>query len=89
MLTRQLAIDYAADNIRVNAVAPGFTRTAMTEAMRADDPDSLFALLSQRIPLGRVATPEDIAQAVLYLASDEAGFVTGVVLTVDGGYTAQ
>ncbi|MEE9286010.1 MAG: glucose 1-dehydrogenase [Dehalococcoidia bacterium] len=89
MLTKQLAVDYAGSNIRVNAVAPGFVRTPMLDAMRPDDPDTLFTMLSERTPLGRVATPQDIAHAVLYLASDQASFVTGTVLTVDGGYTAQ
>ena len=89
MLTKQLAVDYAASNIRVNAVAPGVIRTPMTEGMRPEDPDSMFESVSQRTPIGRVGMPPDIAEAVLYLASDAASFVTGTILTVDGGYTAQ
>lgn len=89
MLTRQMAIDYAADNIRVNAVAPGFVRTPMTEGMRADDPDSLFDTIAARVPMGRVAVPQDIAKAVLWLASDASAYVTGTTVTVDGGFTSQ
>ena len=89
MLTRQMAVDYAADNIRVNAVAPGFVRTPMTEGMRADDPDSLFDTIAARVPMGRVAVPQDIAKAVLWLASDASAYVTGTTVTVDGGFTSQ
>lgn len=88
-LTKQLAIDYAPHNIRVNAIAPGYVRTPMLDAARPQGQEAFYQLLAQRTPLGRVAIPEDIAQAVLYLASDESSFVTGAILSVDGGYTAQ
>lgn len=85
--TRNLAVDCAKDNIRVNCICPGYTETNMTEALTTD-PDIGPALL-ERHPIGRFGRPEDIAYSALYLASDEASYVTGVALPVDGGYTAQ
>lgn len=87
-LTRQMAIDYAPLKIRVNAVAPGYIQTPMLEAIRPGDAQSLYRVMEQKTPIGRMGRPEDIAQAVLYLASDASSFVTGAVLVVDGGYTA-
>lgn len=83
-LTKSLAIAYAADGIRVNAIAPGWVATALTQALREDATRS-DAILA-RTPLKRWAQPEDIAGAVVYLCSPAAAFVTGVVLPVDGGY---
>jgi NAD(P)-dependent dehydrogenase (short-subunit alcohol dehydrogenase family) len=83
-LTKSLAIAYAADGIRVNAVAPGWIATKLTQALQ-DDPARSAPILA-RTPLGRWGTPEDIAGPVLFLASEGARFVTGVVLPVDGGY---
>jgi NAD(P)-dependent dehydrogenase (short-subunit alcohol dehydrogenase family) len=85
-MTRMLAIEWAGHNIRVNAIAP---TTVMTESRQQllSDPDKRTAALS-RIPSGRFATPEDIAAAVVYLASPGAASVTGVTLPVDGGLTA-
>ena len=83
-LTKSLAIAYAADGIRVNAVAPGWIATPLTQALQ-DDPARSAPILA-RTPLGRWGTPEDIAGPVLFLASPAARFVTGVVLPVDGGY---
>ena len=83
-LTKSLAIAYAADGIRVNAVAPGWITTPLTQPLQ-DDAARSAAILA-RTPMGRWGAPEDIAGPVLFLASPAAGFVTGVVLPVDGGY---
>jgi len=85
-LTKSLAIAYAPDGIRVNAVAPGWIETPLTSALRADEARN-GAILS-RTPLGRWGRPEDIAGGVLYLSSPLASFVTGTVLAIDGGYMA-
>ena len=83
-LTKSLAIAYADDGIRVNAVAPGWIATPRTQSLQ-DDPVRSGAILA-RTPLHRWGTPEDIAGPVLFLASEQARFVTGIVLPVDGGY---
>ena len=83
-LTKSLAIAYAPDGIRVNAVAPGWIETPLTQALR-ESPERNEAILS-RTPLGRWGKPEDIAGGVLYLSSRIASFVTGTVLAIDGGY---
>lgn len=80
-LTKAVAKELASRHITVNAVAPGFIDTAMTEALGEKARDALM----ERIPLGRLGKPEDVAHAVLFLCSEEAGYVTGQVLTVDGG----
>lgn len=85
-LTKSLAIAYAPDGIRVNAVAPGWIETPLTYALREDAARN-GAILS-RTPLGRWGKPEDIAGGVLFLSSPLAGFVTGTVLAIDGGYMA-
>jgi NAD(P)-dependent dehydrogenase (short-subunit alcohol dehydrogenase family) len=86
-LTRSLAIAWAPDGIRVNAVAPGWISTPLTQDLRNDDTRST-AILS-RTPLARWGTPEEVAGPVLFLASELASFVTGATLTVDGGYLAS
>jgi NAD(P)-dependent dehydrogenase (short-subunit alcohol dehydrogenase family) len=86
-LTRVLALEWAPYGVTVNVVAPTFIRTPGT-APFLEQPEYLESVLS-RIPLGRVGSPMDVAAAVLYLASPAAGLVTGSVLTIDGGWTAQ
>jgi len=83
-LTKSLAIAYASDGIRVNAIAPGWIATALTAALR-DDPMRDLSIRA-RTPLGRWGEPNDVAGAALFLASSAAAFITGVVLPVDGGY---
>ena len=77
----------APENIRVNAVCPGFTYTALTAGL-SESPD-LHETLKRRHPMGRLGEPEEIANVILFLASDEASFVTATALPVDGGYTAS
>jgi len=79
-ITRSLARELAPDNIRVNAVAPGVTKTDMVAAL----PDAMIQPLIKTIPLGRIGEPEDIANAFLFLASDLASYITGTILSVDG-----
>jgi meso-butanediol dehydrogenase/(S,S)-butanediol dehydrogenase/diacetyl reductase len=86
-LTRCMAIDHARDGVRVNAVCPSFTRTGMTKKDEKD-PKIVRAFLD-RMPMGRLGEPDDVAKVVLFLASDYAGFVTGVNLPVDGGLSAS
>ncbi|MDP1647729.1 MAG: SDR family oxidoreductase [Rubrivivax sp.] len=83
-LTKSLAIAYAAEGIRVNALAPGWIATPLTDALQRDETRSVAILA--RTPLARWGTPADVAGAALFLASPAAAFVTGVVLPVDGGY---
>jgi 3-oxoacyl-[acyl-carrier protein] reductase len=82
-LTRTVAKELAGRNVTVNAVAPGFIATDMTAALG----EELLGKIRQEIPLGRLGEPQDVADAVLFLASDAASFITGHVLTVDGGLT--
>ena len=87
LLTKATAIQYAKEGIRCNSVHPGLLETPMTEDMLADAAHREER--TARIPLGRIGTAEDIAYGVLYLASDEASFITGSELVIDGGATAQ
>jgi cyclopentanol dehydrogenase len=85
-LVRAMAVTYGPEDIRVNALAPGFVRTRLTEDVLGN-PESRAAALAT-VPLGRYAEPEELAACALFLASDEASFITGTVLVVDGGQTA-
>lgn len=86
-LTREMALDYGDKGINVNAVDPGVIKTAMTKDMREDEQTRQF--MEQNTALPRLGEPEDIANAVAFLASDESDFITGENLVVDGGWTAK
>jgi NAD(P)-dependent dehydrogenase (short-subunit alcohol dehydrogenase family) len=90
-LTRQLAVECAPAKIRVNAVAPGAVDTAFLHRLLADldEPEAVVAAITADHPLGRLATAEDVARSIVFLASDAAAFITGTVLMVDGGFTAR
>lgn len=90
MLAKGAAIEWAQRNIRVNVVAPGLTVTPTIEAsiQRSSDPEAYRRERESQIPLQRLATPEEVADAILFLASPESSYITGAVLPVDGGYTA-
>ena len=87
LFTKAAAIQYAKENIRVNSVHPGYARTPLTSRGYADPERYQWVL--DRTPIGRVGVADDIAYGILYLASDEASFVTGAELVIDGGMTAQ
>ena len=91
LMSKTDALLYAPDRIRVNSVHPGFIWTPMVEGYLHDAPDQADArrAVSALHPLGHMGEPDDIAWACVYLASDEAKFVTGTELVVDGGYTAR
>ncbi|MFO7697863.1 MAG: SDR family oxidoreductase [Anaerolineae bacterium] len=86
-LTKTAALEYAKNNIRVNAVCPGVIRTAMIERFTDNDPQ-VEKQMAESAPVGRMGTPEEIADAVVWLCSDEASFVTGHPLVIDGGRVA-
>jgi meso-butanediol dehydrogenase / (S,S)-butanediol dehydrogenase / diacetyl reductase len=86
-LTRAMALDYSSKGVRINAVAPSLTLTEMTKGMARNK--RVMQKFHERMPLGRIAMPEDIAAVIAFLASDDARFVTGVILPVDGGVTAS
>jgi len=90
-LTKSMAIDFAAHNIRVNCVCPGTTETPLVKAAveRAPDPAAARRALEEVRPANRLGRPEEIAAGILYLASDESPYATGSILSIDGGYTAQ
>jgi NAD(P)-dependent dehydrogenase (short-subunit alcohol dehydrogenase family) len=87
-LTKSGALEYAKSGIRINAVCPGFIRTAMTERVMDGGSISEEAMIAAE-PLGRIGKPEEIANVVLFLCSDDASFVTGIPFPIDGGYIAQ
>ena len=84
-LTKCGAIEYGKNNIRINAVAPGYTETNMTTTLS----DEIKQKMLEAYPLNRAGTPEELAKAITFLASDDASFITGEVLVVDGGFTVQ
>ncbi len=86
-LTRDLGVNQAKHGIRTNCLCPGYTKTNLTKVL-TDDPEGLRKLESLH-PMGRLGEPQEIAKAALFLASDDASFITGAALAVDGGYTAQ
>ncbi len=83
-MTRALAVEWAANGIRVNCIAPGFIKTAMSSKALNDDPERKKRVLA-RTPMGKLGEPDDVANAALFLASAQAKYVTGIVLPVDGG----
>jgi len=85
--TRSVAVDYAEENVRVNSICPGFVRTPMTEDM-LDDSD-FYSFVETNTPMDRVAEPEEIAGLATFLASDDASYITGANIPVDGGWTAH
>ncbi len=87
MFTKSIAVEYARKNIRCNCVNPGIINSGMIKSY-LEDPQAR-KVLEERLPLSRVGEPEDVANAALYLASDEASWVTGTILNVDGGKTAS
>ncbi len=87
-LTRATALEFAKQGIRVNAVCPGVIRTAMVERVMAADPNIEAQLIALE-PVGRLAAPEEVAQAVIWLCSDASSFITGVPMPIDGGWTAR
>jgi meso-butanediol dehydrogenase / (S,S)-butanediol dehydrogenase / diacetyl reductase len=89
-LTRALAMDHAADGIRVNAVCPGEVNTPMLQSERAEAvTDHLLAQIAATVPMGRLADPDEIARVVCFLASDDASYMTGAMVSVDAGYGAR
>jgi NAD(P)-dependent dehydrogenase (short-subunit alcohol dehydrogenase family) len=86
-LTRDMAVGYAKSNIRVNSLCPGYAKTKLTEQLFKDD--KILNHMKSLHPMGRLAELNEIANAALFLCSDEASFITGVNLPVDGGYTAR
>ena len=86
-LTRALALDLGNKGVRVNSVCPSLTRTGMTSDMMEDE--EMLAKFRERIPLGRVCEPHEVAAVIAFLASDDASFVTGANVAVDGGVSAS
>lgn len=87
-LTKTIALDYATENIRCNAVCPGVINTPMIERFTGGDPEAMKGMTATE-PVGRLGEPSEVADAVVYLCSDEATFVTGIAMPVDGAFVAQ
>jgi NAD(P)-dependent dehydrogenase (short-subunit alcohol dehydrogenase family) len=88
-LTRVIAVEYAPAGVRVNAIAPGIVDTPMTQSFADVVPPEAMARIATQIPMGRLGVPADIAGLAVFLASNESAYLTGAVIPVDGGYTAQ
>lgn len=84
-MTRTLSLAYAENNIRVNAVAPGYVDTAILSSV----PDEYKKIMAKEMPIGRLGTDDEIASLIKFLLSDEASFITGAIISIDGGYTAK
>jgi NAD(P)-dependent dehydrogenase (short-subunit alcohol dehydrogenase family) len=84
-LTKSLALEYSSENIRVNSISPGDTKTAIQDSFTEEQQKEIVA----NHPIGRLAEPSEIARAIVFLASDDASFITGSNLMVDGGFTAK
>ena len=87
-MTKTDALTYVDDNIRINSVHPGFTLTAGMHAILEEIP-AVADNVSVKVPMGRMGTPDEIANGILFLASDESSYITGAELVIDGGYTSQ
>ncbi|MDS0222268.1 SDR family oxidoreductase [Haloarcula sp. S1AR25-5A] len=86
-LTREIAVDYASDGVRANGICPGFVETSMTDEYL--DQEQFYELLRGQTPMARVAQPEEIGGIAMFLASDEASYITGANIPVDGGWIAH
>lgn len=84
-MTKNSAITYARNNIRINAIAPGYVKTPILNNI----PDNTLNIIANNHPIGRLGTPEEIAKVVTFLASNDSSFITGEIITADGGYTAR
>ena len=87
-MTKTDALTYADDNIRINSVHPGFTLTSGMRAILKEMP-AVVDNVSAKVPMGRMGTPDEIANGILFLASDESSYITGAELVIDGGYISQ
>ena len=86
-LTREIAVDYASNGVRVNCICPGFVETPMTDEYL--DQEQFYEFVHGQTPMGRVAQPEEIGGLAMFLASDEASYITGANIPLDGGWTAH
>jgi len=87
-MSRQMAVEFGPHNVRVNSISPGTINTPMNEKVVADLGENIARAWVKMHPIGRIGRPEEVAEAAVYLASDAAGFTTGIDLRVDGGLTA-
>jgi len=85
--TRTTAVDYAEDGVRVNSICPGFVETEMTEPVLGED--SFYEFVLNQTPINRIAQPEEVAEPAAFLVSDKASYITGVNLSIDGGWTTH